>query len=136
MKTRTITTCLGVLSACLAISSPVVAKDNCSGHSIGVGPARVVLQDDRTLPMYLATGECIGTGESSAKCTYKDKDGDEWTDVTEWTGAGFEGKWRTVSGTGKYAKTTSSSGWWKMVRSEPVNIWTFGGYCTLAAKKK
>jgi len=137
MKTRNIATCLGVLSACFAISSPALAKDNCSGHTIGVGNARVSIFDDRTLPMYLAIGECTGTGATTSKCTFKDKDGDEWTDVTEWnTGGGVEGKWRTVSGTGKYAKTTSSHGWWKMVRSDPINIWAFGGYCTLAEKTK
>ena len=133
MKTKNIVTCLGALSACLAISSAAVAKDKCFwGETIGVGNARVVLLDDRTLPQHLASGECTGTGASSAKCTYKDKDGDEWTDVSEWTGEGLEGTSRTVSGTGKYAKTTSSHGWWKLVRSDPVNIWAFGGDCTLA----
>jgi hypothetical protein len=136
MNTRNIATCFGVLSACLAISSPAVAKDNCSGYAIGVGNARVVIQDDRTLPQHLASGECATTGASSNKCTFKDKDGDEWTDVNEWTGVGLEGTWRTVSGTGKYAKATSSHGWWKSVRSDPVNIWASGGYCALAAKKK
>jgi hypothetical protein len=86
--------------------------------------------------MHLATGECTSTGESASKCTFKDKDGDEWTDVNEWTGVGLEGTWRTVSGTGKYAKATTSHGWWKTVRSDPVNIWAVGGYCALAAKRK
>ena len=136
MKTRNIVTCLGALSACLAISSPAVAKDNCSGHTIGVGNARVTINDDRTFPAHLATGECTATGATTGKCTYKDKDGDEWTDDNEWVEGSFEGKWRNVSGTGKYAKTTSSYGWWKMVRSDPVAIWEWGGYCALAAKKK
>jgi hypothetical protein len=136
MKANSIATVAGILLACCAVSNAVFAKDNCTGHSIGVGGARVVLQDDRTLPMYLATGECTSSGASSSRCTFKDKDGDEWTDANEWTGAGLEGTWRTVSGTGKYANATSSHGWWKTVRSDPVQIWAFGGYCELAARKK
>ena len=136
MKTRNIATCLGVLSACLAISSLAIAKDNCSGYTIGVGSARVVLEDDRTLPFHLASGDCSKTGASSSKCTFKDKDGDEWTDVNEWSGSGVEGTWRTVSGTGKYTKAIGSSGWWKAVRRDPVDIWATGGHCALAAKKK
>ena len=46
MKTRNIVTCVGALCACLAIASPAGAKDNCSGHTIGVGNARVVIHDD------------------------------------------------------------------------------------------
>jgi hypothetical protein len=136
MKARSIATIPGVLLACCAVSTPVLAKDNCTGHGIGVGSARVIIQDNRTLPMHLATGECTSTGESASKCTFKDKDGDEWTDVNEWTGVGLEGTWRTVSGTGKYAKATTSHGWWKTVRSDPVKIWAVGGYCALAAKRK
>ena len=136
MKTRNIVTCVGALCACLAIASPAVAKDNCSGHTIGVGNARVVIPDDRTSPTYLATGECTGTGATTSTCTHKDKDGDEWTDVNEWVSGSFEGKWRSVGGTGKYAKNTSSQGSWKMVRSDPVNIWAWRGYCPPAAKKK
>jgi len=136
MKTTNIATCLGVLSACLAIASPAIAKDNCSGRTVGVGDARVVLQDDRTLPGYLATGDCTMTGATTSKCTYKDKDGDEWTDVNEWVSGSYEGKWRNVSGTGKYSKVTGSYGWWTMVRSDPVAIWEWGGHCTPMAKKK
>jgi hypothetical protein len=136
MRTSNIATCLGVLSACFAISSPVAAKDNCSGHVVGLGSARVIIYDDRTLPMHLATGNCVGTGTASAQCHYKDKDGDEWNDVTEWVGVGLEGTWRTIHGTGKYEKTTDSSGWWKLVKSDPVDVWAIGGYCTLAAKKR
>lgn len=136
MKATSIATIPGVLLACCIASNPVFAKDNCSGHTVGMGSARVVLYDDRTMPMYLATGECMSTGAATGKCTFKDKDGDEWTDVNEWTGAGSEGTWHTVSGTGKYARATSSHGWWKTARSDPVQIWTFGGYCALAAKKR
>lgn len=136
MKTRNIATCLGVLSACFAISSPAVAQDNCSGHIIGVGNARVLIYDDRTLPMYLAIGECTGTGATSSKCTFKDKDGDQWTDDIAWVEGSFEGKWRNVSGTGKYKKMAGSLGWWKLVRSDPVSIWVSDGYCTLAKKTK
>jgi hypothetical protein len=136
MKARSIATMLGILLAYCAVSNSVLAKDNCTGHAIGAGSARVILQDDRTLPMHLAAGECTSTGASTSNCTFKDKDGDEWTDAQEWTGVGLEGTWRTVSGTGKYAKATSSHGWWKVVRSDPVNIWAAGGYCALAAKRK
>jgi hypothetical protein len=141
MKTKPIATCFGVLSACLAISSPAVAEDNCSGYSIEVGNAIVLIQDDRTLPFHLARGVCATTGASSSTCTSKDDDGDEATNVSEWTGAGVAGTWRTVSGTGKYAKATSSHGWWKYLRTiyspsgEAVTITATGGYCALADKK-
>jgi len=141
MKTRTIASCLGVLSACLAISSPAVAEDNCSGYSIEVGKAIVNISDDPTLPMHLASAQCAPTGASSKTCTWKDKDGDEWASVIEWTSLGVEGTWRFVSGTGKYAKATDH-GWWKVLRTmysprgEPVFISAWGGYCRSAAEKE
>jgi len=139
MKTRNIASCLGVVSACLAISSPAVAEDNCSGYSIEVGKAIVNISDDPTLPMHLASAQCA-TGASSNKCTYKDKDGDGWTTTSEWTGIGLEGKWRFVSGTGKHAKSTGDHGWFKRARTmfsprgEAVLITAWGGYCALADK--
>lgn len=139
MKTRNIASCLVVLSACFAISNSLAAADNCSGYSIGipdVPAARVLLHDDRTLPMHLVSGVCTLTGDSSSKCTFTDQDGDEWTDVNEWISGSFEGTWRNVSGTGKYTKMAGSSGWWKRVRKDPVRVWAFGGYCTLADKAK
>ena len=141
MKTRNIVSCLGVLSACLAISSPAVAEDNCSGFNVEVWTPKaselVQLNDDRTLPEHLASGKCAPTydGASSSKCTFKDKDGDEWTSTSEWTGIGLKGTWGVVSGTGKYAKRTGDRGWYKRLRTmyspraEPVYITAWGGYC-------
>jgi len=146
MKTRNIASCLGVLSACFAISSPAVAEDNCSGINIEVWTPKaseiVQLTDDRTLPAHLASGQCVLTGASSNTCTFKDKDGDEWTSVQKWMGSGLEGTWRFLSGTGKYAKRTDDRGWWKRVRTmyspqgESVLITAWGGYCPLAAEKE
>ncbi len=137
MKTRNLTTGLGILCVCLATALPALAKDDCRGYAIGAGSARVLLKDNRTLPMHLATGECTGTGATSGKCTYKDNDGDEWTDITEWnTGGGLEGTWRSVSGTGKYAKAGGSVGKWKQVRTEPVAVWEISGHCAWANMKK
>lgn len=135
MKTKNIVTCVGALCACLAIASPAVAQDNCGGYSIGVGDARVVIHNDRTLPQHLASGVCTATGATTGKCSYKDKDGDEYTTVNEWVSGSPDGKWRTVSGTGKYAKA-GNYGWWKWVGGDPLNVWAFGGYCTQAEKTK
>jgi len=136
MKSSNVTACLSVLSACFVISSPVIAEDNCSGYSVGVGPVRVFISDDHSSPYHLASGDCTTTGASTSTCTFKDKDGDQWTDAHEWSGSGIAGTWRTVSGTGKYAKAIGSSGWWKMAQSHTVNVWAVGGYCMLAAQQK
>ena len=142
MKTRNIASCLGVVSACLLISNPAIAEDNCSGINVEVwtpkATEQVQLDDDRTGPEHLASGRCVPTGTSRNKCTYKDKDGDEWTSTSEWTGIGLKGTWGDVSGTGKYAKRTGAGdrGWWKKLRTmyssrgEPVYIIAWGGSCT------
>src|SRR5512139_356328 len=70
MKARSIAAIPGVLLVCCAVSNPVLAKDNCRGYVVGLGSARVVIQDDRTLPMHLASGECTSTGASTSKCTF------------------------------------------------------------------
>ena len=139
MKTRNIVSCLGVVSACLLISNPAIAEDNCSGINVEVWTPKaseiVQLDDDRTGPEHLASGKCAPTGAQSNKCTFKDKDGDEWTSTSEWMGSGHEGKWRTVSGTGKYANRTGDRGWFKRARTmfsprgEAVLITAWGGYC-------
>jgi hypothetical protein len=135
MKTRNTAACLGILTACFAISNAAIAEDNCSGHSVGVGSARVVTMDDHNLPMHLAIGYCRETGKTSGQCTFSDKDHDEWTDAQEWHGTGTEGTWYTVSGTGKYEKAKGSSGWWKLVRSDgTVSIWAIGGNCKLVGQ--
>jgi hypothetical protein len=77
----------------------------------------------------MGIGTCYKVGGG---CTYRDKDGDEWTDHSEGTG---QGTWKTVSGTGKY-RNTKSSGWWKMSRMDVgpeggVYVGTWGGTCKL-----
>lgn len=139
MKTRNLASCLAVTSACLAMANPAAAADNCSGYSIGIPdvPAvRVLIHEDSTLPMHLASGECASTSQTSSQCTYTDEDGDQWTDVNEWRSGSFDGTWRNVSGTGKYTKAAGSNGWWKRVRKDPVRVWAFGGYCAMADKAK
>ena len=49
MQARNIVTCLGVLTACFAISSPVVAEDSCSGYDIYVGGVHVITESDPEL---------------------------------------------------------------------------------------
>ena len=134
MKTRNIASCLGVLGACLAISSAAIAEDNCSGYTVSAGTAHVSISDDDSLPFHLATGECHVTGPGRTECKFKDDDGDEWTDVSEWTAPGYEGTYRTVSGTGKYEKAVGAFGRWKLVRSGPINVSAWRGYCPLADK--
>lgn len=130
MQTRSIATCLGVLTACFAISSPVVAEDNCSGHDIYVGGVHVITESDPSLPSHLAIGRCASTGKTSLECTYKDKDGDYWTVVIEWRGDGTEGTFYKISGTGKW-ENVMRSGWWKLGRNEgDVRIDPWGGNCT------
>ena len=135
MKMRKIASCLGVLGACLAISSAAIAEDNCSGYTVGVGDARVSIYDDHTFPAHLATGECHVIGPGTSECNWKDKDGDEYSDISKWKEFGTEGTWRTASGTGKYTIAVGATGWWKLVQSGPINVWAWGGYCPLADKK-
>ena len=141
MKTRNIASCLGVLSACFAISSPAVAEDNCWSISIEVGGGAIVnISDDRTRASRAISGRCAPTGPFSNECTFKDEDGDQWTTAAEWTGSGLKGKWRAVSGTGKYANNSGDRGWFKRLRTmfsprgEAVLITDVGGYCALADK--
>ena len=134
MTIRKITSCVGVFSACLAISSAAIAEDNCSGYSISADSAHVLISDDHTLPFHLVTGECHVIGSNSSECKWTDEDGDQWTEVSEWKGPGTEGTSRVISGTGKYTKALAGRSRWKRVRSGPINVSVWGGYCPLADK--
>ena len=136
MQTGNIATCLGVLTVCFAISSPAIAKDNCSGHDITIYGIHVLTENDPSLPSHLAIGRCASTGKTSLECTYKDKDGDDWTVVIEWRGDGSEGTFHKVKGTGKW-ENVKRSGWWKVDRNEGgVRIDPWGGNCTWPAAGK
>jgi hypothetical protein len=122
--------CLGVLTGCVGVSSLGVAADNCSGTWVQVGTAIVTLNDDHSAPDHMAVGVC---GTTTLRCTYKDKDGDTWTDEKS---LGASGTWKNVSGTGKYANT-KSSGWSKIIKAEfgrpegTIYIGVWGGECSM-----
>jgi hypothetical protein len=136
MKTRTFATCLGVLTACFAISSRVLAEDDCSGHNIQFGNVGVLIESDPSLPSHLAVGRSTLTGPTSSQTSYVDKDGDYWTVVNDWRSGELQGTWYKISGTGKW-ENVKRSGWWKQVRNEgDVVISAWGGNCTWPAAGK
>lgn len=108
-----------------------VAKDNCSGQWVQIGTTIVVLNNDPSVPQHMAVGTCDETG----RCTYKDKDGDGWTDQSAYPVGTAKGTWKTVSGTGTYVDSTKNSGWTHIRRTElggadgTVYIGAFGGTC-------
>jgi hypothetical protein len=130
MKTKTIATRLGVLTACFVISGSVFAEDDCSGYNIEFGNAHVLIESDPSLPSHLAVGRSTRTGATSSQTTYVDKDRDHWTVVNEWRSGELQGTWYKISGTGKW-ENVKRSGWWKRVRDEgDVRISAWGGNCT------
>jgi hypothetical protein len=130
MRTTKMLAGLGTLTVCLGVPTIGTAEDNCSGHMVNIGGKRVVVNSDHEVPGYPLTGECRSTGTGTGSCSYRDKDGDEYT--SEWKAVpGTTGRytWKVVSGTGKYAKATSF-GWSRRVLSEGnviVELW--GGEC-------
>jgi hypothetical protein len=121
----------------MAGSTGASAEDACHGYSVGDSRDRVLVYVGDVVPMNLATGECgessSGTeGTMSSECTYTDRDGDRWTSRNTWLKAGAtEGGWCEIAGTGKYEKLMGGCGWWKKVRTGPLNAWEFGGRCML-----
>ena len=121
--------CLGALTGCVGVSGLGVAADNCSGTWVQIGSAIVSLNDD---PQCAFAHGCRRLFFSTFRCTYKDGDGDIFTNES----SPSQGKWRTVSGTGKYANSTSS-GWTKIMKSEFKNpegmiyIGVWGGECVM-----
>lgn len=75
MRTAKMVVCLGVFAAYVGVPSLSVAEDNCSGYWVRVGDTSVTLNNDPTAPSHLAVATC-----HQFRCTYKDKDGDVWTD--------------------------------------------------------
>lgn len=130
MKTTKLFVCLGTLAVCVAVPVLGTAADNCGGSTVTIGGKRVSVSNDPEAPGFPKTGACRTTGTGTGSCSYRDKDGDEVTD--EWAEVpGARGKytWRVVSGTGKYAKATSS-GWARWVFSEgDVTVEVWGGEC-------
>jgi hypothetical protein len=120
--------CLGVLAGCFGVSSLGITADNCSGSFVQIGTATVSLNDDHSAPSHMAIGIC----DTNFRCTYKDGDGDTWSEEIS-PGAGT---WKNISGTGKYANT-KSSGWSKVMRAEfgrpegTIYIGVWGGECTM-----
>jgi hypothetical protein len=129
MRTTKRLACLGTLAVCLGVPTLGIAEENCSGHGVQVGSKAITTSNDPGLPGHPGIGYCWG-GPQVGRCTYKDKDRDEWTN--EWKSVpGVAGKytWRAVSGTGKFANSTSS-GWTQHTRKEGdviISIW--GGNC-------
>ena len=126
MKTTKALACLGSLAVCLAFPNLGSAAD-CSGQWVEVGTTVVSLDDDHSAPAHGA----VGVYDAIARrITYKDKDGDAFTNDVSVAGA-----WRTVSGTGKYADA-KASGWSKTVRMDVgpdggvyVGVWS--GECSV-----
>jgi hypothetical protein len=127
MKTTKRLACLGSLAVCLALPNVARAADNCSGQWVRVGTTVVGLDDDHNAPSHAA----VGVYDASAlRTTYKDKDGDAFTNDVS-----IAGTWRTVSGTGKYADA-KASGWSKIIRMAVgpdggVYIGVWGGECSV-----
>ena len=137
MKTKLritkILACLGALAGFVGVNGLAVAEDNCSGTWVRVGTAVVTLNDDHNAPSHMAVGVCSPSPSTGTfRCTYKDADGDFWTNETSLR----LGKWKTISGTGKY-KNAKPSGWTKVVKTESgrpegkIYIGVWGGECSL-----
>ena len=130
MRTTKLLACLGALTICLGVPTIGTAEDNCAGHVVNIGGKRVSVSNDPNAPGYPQIGECSSTGTGAGSCTFRDKDGDEYTN--EWKavpGTAGQFTWRLVGGTGKYGKAIRS-GWGRRVLSEGdvrVNLW--GGEC-------
>jgi hypothetical protein len=129
MRNAKMIVCLGTLAAWIGVPNLSVAEDNCSGYWVRVGTTEVPLHNDPSSPQHMGVGTCYVGGH----CTYTDKDGDERTVRSEGLG---QGTWRIVGGTGKYRNATSS-GWWKVSRTESgrqggeVSMGTWGATCKL-----
>ena len=128
METRRVLAGIGALAACLGAPALAAAEDSCSGYWVRVGTTEIVLNNDPSWPGHMAIAACNGSD-----CTYKDRDGDSWTNRSE--GTGRKGTWRTVSGTGKYRKK-ADSGWWQTSRTDvgpegSISVGAWGGTCKL-----
>jgi hypothetical protein len=130
MRNAKMVVCLGAFAACIGAPSLSVAEDNCSGYWVQIGATIVLLNNDPSAPSHMAIGIC-----QISRCTYKDKEGDSWTDQSAYPGGGWDkGTWETVSGTGKYANA-KNSGWTERKRMESggpdgyVRIGAWGGSC-------
>ena len=128
METARVITCLGTLVAFAGAPALTAAEDTCSGYWVRVGTTEIVLSNDTTWPGHMAIAAC-----ESSSCTYKDRDGDSWTNRSESTGR--KGTWKTVSGTGKYRKK-ADSGWWQTSRTDvgtegSISVGAWGGTCKL-----
>jgi hypothetical protein len=126
MQTTKMLICLAGLAAGLGGASLGRAADNCSGQWVQIATAIVTLDDNRSVPSHMAVGVC---DPSTLRCTYKDKDGDSWTNDVS-----IAGTWKTVEGTGKYANS-KSSGWSKTMRMDVgpeggVYVGVWGGQCS------
>jgi hypothetical protein len=130
------------------------AADNCSGHYVNVGQSAEVtdlgngnslvvfkntsvnITDDKTSPLYMTVGDCVGTAltqgkttAASGRCSRKDKDGDVYS--YEWSLPSGEekGTWNFVGGTGKYANA-KWSGWWQQTMADGKTVGgVWGGSC-------
>ena len=80
----------------------------------------VTVNDDRSAPNHLASGECIGSllttpdGKTEGRffCARKDKDGDVLNEeAVSGDGSGSKGTFKNVGGTGKFANATGTAQW-------------------------
>lgn len=113
----------------LGLSSLAAAGGPCSGYMVtNANGDQVLFYDNPSFPRHLAVGRCLGSGEKGT-CTYRDREGDEWTTTYEMPTGAAGGTWKKISGAGKYATdvhfgTYREVGW---VETLYVGAWT--GQC-------
>ena len=136
MNTNILATCLGLLAACLTVSTTVAAADNCAGYTVEVGDRSIVVNDNADEPGHPAIGSCKTGNGMSGTCTYRDRDNDEYT--LEWRSVpGTVGRatWEHVGGTGRWTNVRST-GWTRSVMVDrDVKVSRWGGDCTKTTAK-
>jgi hypothetical protein len=114
------------LSAALSVPGLAAAGSPCSGYEvINANGDHVALSDNPALSSHLSVGTCLGDYDKGT-CSFRDRDGDEYTYAYEKPAGASEGNWKNVRGTGKYAKARSSGvyrnvGW---VETLQINAWS------------
>lgn len=118
------------VAAVLAV--PLAAQaDPCTGTWLQVemqkGSTAISIDDNAAVTAHIAIGTCNAVMK---RCTYWDKDGDSWTNDTS-----EPGKWKTVSGSGKYTAAVAS-GTSKLTRTDtgpegPIYAGTWEGNCSV-----
>lgn len=111
--------------AALSLSGVATAGTPCYGYEvINANGDHVIFSDNPSLSFHLAIGTCQGGADGT--CTYRDRDGDEFTNAWK-AKSTSEGTWKRLRGTGKYANRTSPFGWYRnagWVETLQINAWS------------